>query len=331
MVDLIKGSGELLNIQPDSYCKIGRKKRDTITGKMKTPIIIPNVSGNENLILWTEDSSNEATLAGNFRKWRFGSKNAVLDLNKQDFADCIKLIALRLGVSVKQIYDLNIKKIEFGANLKLSVRHAGIIQMLMDFPYLKRDRYNENSVYFRGTKEEVICYNKLVEMKARIRGKTPDARSKAIKKLLEHVFILRVERKIFSTYGIKLQDEVETLGSVYENWDFLVDEWLQIIFDMKVIDGFSKVKAIEPNSMTPFEFSKYLQSLTLEVLGVENTLDLARKYVNHRKSLTVEKLVNIYNEFKSVNNRNYLTEVSSVAAIKAGLMKSNISHTKWTV
>ena len=150
MLDKIKLSGNVDNINPQGACKIANSKRDKLN-RQYIPILIPNRDKTEFLIFKYYERPYECIIEGNLRRWWFGIKS-LNDLDYIDFKNALSLITKRLGIAESILYDFEVKKIELGANIKLPSSSAPIIQMFMSYPKLQRKSYEKGSVYFTGKK-----------------------------------------------------------------------------------------------------------------------------------------------------------------------------------
>lgn len=317
MIDKIKFSIKIANIALQNICRTGRPKRDKLNRKY-VPIVIPNGNNTENLIFRYYECADDNYLEGNLRRWWFGKK-AIADLDYSSLKKALKLISKRLGILESELYNSEIIRLELGANIRLEPKHASIIQMLMTYPNLPRDRYNKSTVYFMGKKYSIIFYDKLLEMKDN--GLIKD---KVYRTLSKYMFVLRIEKKIIAKSGITFGSKVHTLEDILENWEFLVDDWLDTLHKVNYIDLFDKTKEINQNSLTKKEFKEFLIYQALLQLQLEKCLDLARFYLKDRKGETIGKLIKLFNGFKDEKKKGYFTEVSNIAARKANKMKNGI-------
>lgn len=317
MIDKTKFSSIIACVAPQKVCKIGNEKKDKLNRKY-VPIIIPNRNNTESLIFRHYEYPYPSCIEGNIRRWWFGKK-AIADFDYKNFKSAIKLISKRLGILESELYDFEINRLEIGANIRLEPKLASVIQMLMTYPNLPRDRYNKSTVYFMGKKYSIIFYDKLLEMKD-----NHFIKDKVYRILSKHMFVLRIEKKIIAKSGITFGDKINTIGDILENWEFLVEDWLDTLHKVNFIDLFDKTKHIEPNSLPKGEFMKFLIYQALLHLEVDKCLDLARQYVKGRKSETISELVQLYNGFKDEEMKGYFTEVSNMAVRKASKMKNGM-------
>ena len=321
MLDRIKATGYLTNISLDKNCRIKKVvKTERWTLEKRVPIIISNSSTNEDLILWDFKGSKKYSLVGNLRKWLFGEKSAVRDLNNGDYVYCMYKIAKHIGTDFDELMNFEINYLELGGNLKMSSKYSAIIPSLIDYPQLKRDRYNDNTVYFKGSKYIHIYYSKLDEMyeKNKIKKTVYDNLSK-------HVFVLRYEKKIRSKSGVSIGDKIKTFKSIQENWNFLVNDWFTSLVKANSVDLFSGTRDIDLKSLTPKELIDYFAFQTIKKIEVESALTISKKLVGNRRYKANKSIIAIHDRFSSSKKRHYFEDIAFIAKKKADKMKIRTS------
>nr|WP_321222044.1 hypothetical protein [uncultured Psychroserpens sp.] len=315
MIDYFKARGELISYFPDKYCLLySDDLRDTSVIKRMR---IPNKSHKRFLIFsYLVEQPHKIRIEGNLRKWWFGEKSAVADLNKSNLNKCVKLIGERLGVDESEIWKLEFSNLELGGNVKLERKYNSLIPSIIDYPRLEMTRFSRKSVKFEGDKYSLIIYDKLQELKDR--GKIS---SETAKRLMEYIFIFRFEIKIGTKSGYVHKDKVKTFALVRDNFDFLVDDWLDRFYKFKIIDLFSGVKEIPRGSMTKREFLDYLVFQKMCEIGIDYTLYLSDTFVKNHKSVSKKELLKIHKKFSDGKKWNYYTHIASSVALKAGQFK----------
>ncbi len=318
MLDKKVSNGILKEICPDNFCI----KKDvgfcSYTGRPKFEIQIFNNARTEYLTLkGTQDSINY-TLKGNLRKWTFGKFNAFQDLNFGDYVKAINLIAKRLGVDVGDLWNFEITSLELGGNIRLKPEFLKFTNCLVSYPRLKKMNYNSQTIYFLGTKYKIKIYDKLKE----VCDKKFKGRKHITRKILKNNGCIRIEKTITSKSGTVLRERIKTLGVIKENWEFLVDDWLDTIYKIEIVDKFSSLKKDFVGELTPRKFEKLLASLTVENIDIDELLQFVNDNANTRKKECRSLIYALHDNNTSRDRRQSLTHILSTAALKAGKMKS---------
>jgi hypothetical protein len=316
MIDYFKVRGVLMNCFPDELCL--KHSVDLSVNPILKRLRIPNESETEFLELtYLIKKPHLIRIEGNLRKWWYSKKNAVSDLNKTSLNKCVKLISQRLSVNESEIWKLEFFYLELGGNIKLESKYSTFIPSIVEFPRLELERFSNKSVTFSGEKYSIIFYNKIIELSDRGIIST-----KTAKRLLEKIFILRFEIKIGAKSGYKHLSKLRTFLSVKNNFDFLVDDWLEMFYKVKIIDLFSGVKEINKDSITPKEFIHYMAFQKMRDTGIDYALYLSNNFVKNRKSQSRNKLLEIHKEFSDGVKWHYYTHIASTVALKAGQFKT---------
>ena len=182
MIDRFKSCGILLGL---STSHLERVNRSVIDGRVKDKYRVPNRDGEEFIYLITNTENSKVVLEGNLKKYWYGSTNAMSDFNYESYNDCIKFIASVIGVETREIWFLNLKRIEIGGNIKLKRKHADIIPAMKRFPRLARVTYKKGTTKFVGTKKYIIAYDKLEEVLKSNRFKISRKNKEKILKTIE--------------------------------------------------------------------------------------------------------------------------------------------------
>ena len=249
-------------------------------------------------------------LFGNLRRWYFGYKS-LRDFNKQHFKKCLKMIAKRIGAYYKDLLGFNIKKIELGFNLKLESVHKMFITCIVDYPRLKKVRWCESTVSFKGSKYNVIFYDKLKELSYRKNGIKKNTYDKVSKKY----FFLRFEKKITSKSGTNLNTKITTFGHVIDNWSFLIDDCYNSFLKVKTINLMSDSRTIR-RPMTFGDFKVFLIYVGLKKLGFDRVFNLVDLLVVDRKSKLKNSLRDIFNNHRLGSDRSDLDYINVAARDK---------------
>lgn len=315
MVDYFKLRGVLLNYAFDEACmRFSDGRRDT---SVVCYIKVPNRRKSDFLTFsYLRKDPTKIRIEGNLRKWWYTTGRAVADLDYYDLYGALQFLAKRIGVDLVDLLQVNIVKIELGGNIVLKKDFELFLPSIQEYPKLELKRYGKSSVYFLGSKYEIILYDKIQEMIDR-----GAVSSKVGKLLKERIFILRYEIKINSPSGSSYKEKVSSFQNVLDNYDFLVDEWLNCFMKIEFVDLFSNNKKIEFNSLSQKEFIQYIAFLRLKDLDLDFVNILSDKLVRSHKTETRREVRKIMDKFKSYEKRNYFTQISNMVARKAGNMK----------
>lgn len=318
MVDYFKNHGMVSHLKPEKSCIILRNGISMVSGLRVFKIKIPNWIGSEFLeaIIREEKVGFHIRLYGNLRKWRYGKKSAILDLNYTDYCLSIKLIAKRLGVAENEIRNFEFSSLELGGNIKLPRNYEVFIPSLLAYPELNIDRWKEETVYFFGTKYRLIFYDKLKEMRDR-----RIISRKVANKLIKQFFILRFEIKIDSKSGYRKKEEVRTFGTIKENWLSLSDDWRESFQKAKIVDLFSDSKKMYPNSLTKKEMKEYGNFLLINNIGIDRGLYYFQYFMKNRKSEAVTYIQCLFKNYKTGENWNFYENILTEVYHKSETMK----------
>lgn len=322
MIDKLKIGAYGVKINPDYEYVTVKFNGITKKGEKRTflKVMRNSIPNKHDLFVSINDSTGKVNISGNLRKWWFADRSRLRDMNIGDTRKAFKLIAKRLGITFyKLITEFKYAYLELGANVKMRAESKNIIQGIYGYPRLERMMYRSSSVYFTGTKYSILFYDKLLEM-----SDNEEISKRCYKKLSKHLFVMRYEFKINAISGYKHYDKIKTPFDLFKNWDFMVDEWNEIIHRLIPVDVLSKIRVISDRSLTPTQMFEYFSVMGMIALGVEKVSDFIDTKVTNRLSMTRKKMYRLYNKYKVGDHWHYFTELSSATALKAGKMKSNI-------
>lgn len=332
MLDKIEAKGDFPAYKLDVHCILKYTGKDKFSGGLIRNVQIPNLNKTEFLEVRIVDRTkgNWIKIEGNLRKWKYGNKSAVRDLNYRDFIFCIGLIAKRLGVEEKYIWNLELTYVEMGGNIKLPRSYERFIPSLFSYPELALERWTESTVYFKGAKYSLIYYDKLKQLKD-----TNVVSSKVADKLIKRWFILRFEIKVNAKSGYRKRDFIQTLQSFEENWSDLLDDWFITFQRAKAIDLFSDSVEIKKGSLTKKQTFDYGNFLLANEIGIDRSLYFFQYFMKDRRSEAVDYFQHLYKRYKTGENwnfyKNILTEVKSKSEMmKQGLPTSYYNKKKTT-
>lgn len=318
MIDYFKAKGDFFSYQLDSICIIRYSYRNKKSGGMIYRVDIPNSAKSEFLELKIVEVSNgnKVFIEGNFRKWMYGNKSAVRDLSYGDYCFCIKVIARRLGVLEDWIWNLELTYIEMGGNIKLPRGYERFIPGLFSYPELHLERWSESSVYFTGVKYSLIFYDKLKEMRDRniISGKVAN-------KLINKFFILRFEIKINAKSGYRKKNYIRNLGLIRENWNLLLDDWVDTFEKAKPVDLFSDSVEVKKGTLSKRQTFDYCNFILVDYIGLDRGLYHFQYFMKNRKSEAVDYIQYLFKKYKTGEKWNFYENIIAEVKLKKNRMK----------
>lgn len=323
MLDKIKAKGDIPSYYLYSHCVLEHTAKDRFTGGHVIYVKIPNGNKTEYLDVRILEKTeiNNIRIEGNLRKWIYGSKSAVGDLNYTDYTYCIKLIAKRLGVEEKYIWNLEITYLEMGGNIKLPRCYERFIPGLFSYPELTIERWTESTVYFTGEKYRLIFYDKLKEL----RDRNVISR-KVANKLINKFFILRFEIKVNAKSGYRKKDCIHSFGSIRDNWDLLINDWFTAFEKAKIVDLFSDSVEVKKGSLAKRETFDYGNFLLINSIGLDRGLYHYQYFMKNRKSEAVEYIQYLFKKYKTGGKWKFYENTLIEANLKKEDMKERIDR-----
>lgn len=322
MLDKIKAKGNLAKYQLQKCCILKYSFKDGKSGAMVHKIKIPNLKNTEFIKVTIAElkEGHKLFLDGNLRKWMYGSKSAIHDLNYRDYCTCIKLIAKRLGAYEDCIWDLECTYLEMGGNIKLPRSHERFIPSLISYPELTLDRWNEKTVYFQGEKYSLIFYDKVKELK-----KNKIIKAKLADKINKKLFILRFEIKIKAKSGYRKKELIQNLGSIKNNWNLLINDWLETFKKAKYLDLFSDSMEVKKGTLTKKETNDYLNFLLINKIGADRGLYFFKYFKKNKKSEAIDYIQNLFKIYTNGNKWDFYNHILLEVKHKSETMKKSIN------
>lgn len=323
MLDRIEAKGDFPIYKLDPHCTLEYSGKDKFSSGLIHNVHIPNWNKTEYLEVRIIDrpEGNKIKIEGNLRKWVYGSKSAVRDLNYRDFIYCIKLIAKRLGVEEGWIWNLELTYVEMGGNIKLPRSYERFIPSLISYPELTLERWTESTVYFRGAKYSLIFYDKLKQLQ-----NTNIISAKNAEKLIRKWFILRFEIKVNAKSGYRKKDCIQTFLSIKNNWGILLDDWLNTFMKAKPIDLFSDSIEISKGSLTKRQTFDYGNFLLANEIGIDRGLYFFQYFMKDRKSEAVDYFQHLFKRYKTGEKWNFYHNILIEVKLKSETMKGGASN-----
>lgn len=275
------------------YYKKYITKKDNSLGKTNVKLPILRVE-----IIPTDDNFYRVNVCNSLRKW-FSNESLNYDLHREDYFKCLEKISKKLKIPIEQVLDANTTKVEYGANISLRKEFRCFYLCLYshkDMP--QKNLFGTNTLVFKGTNKKVIFYDKVQEIKDK------DKMSAKIQKSInDKVILLRYEiAKSKIVTGDLEYKSMKRLGDIYENWDTIVDMW---------VNELNKIKYV--NSMSPKIYG-YLEKTQIKdmsnyliYLGVENIgISRLQQFIDDRslpakKYDVTKKVLGAYNFFKDLD------------------------------
>jgi len=258
------------------YCSITREKLHYYK--------IPSPTSNYPLEVIVKENSGSVKLRGNLRKWRFGN-SIVADLNYGDYVETIEILASILSIDIQYLWNLEVTYLELGANVKLPPIYSGVEHEIVSLGKLSRGKF-KNTVYFNGEKNGYKFYDKTKEHKK--------LKKRSKNKIKKAFHMLRIEEKIKSKSGVLKKDKIMTLGTIRDNWNYLIDDWAGVIDRTNLKEG-KKELVFMPNSMTCLDIKDQLVRKRIKNKGIEKTIDYCIKNFKGKPSVIRKYIMEIYN------------------------------------
>jgi hypothetical protein len=288
------------------------------SGTRKYKIINPE--NGESLQLIEYNSSPYCLLLGSWRRWFFGDKKSLSrDLTKREFFKALRKISNVTGISIGTFLSGEIKNVELGFITRLDREHDLFLSSLTRYGRLDLMIVKNKTVKFFGTKKSFICYDKGKEILPKLLKK------KQADKILKRVFFMRMELKIKAKSGTEYKDVLKNLYSLYNNWDFLLEELCDIIQNrIERIDVFSDDLDLSNFEMTYGEQRDFLVFQGIKNIGFENAITLINRRSKHRSKISNSRklITEIYHRHKSANKHFVIEEIFNRIRTKANYLKS---------
>lgn len=318
MLDKVEVKGYFPIYSLDAHCILEYTGKDKFSGGRIHNLLIPNLDKTEFLEarIVERSTGHKVKIEGNLRKWMYGSRSAVGDLNYKDFEFCIGLIAKRLGVEKKWIWNLEITYVEMGGNIRLPRAYERFIPSLISYPELTMERWTESTVYFKGAKYSLIFYDKLKQLK-----NINVVSSKVADKIIKKWFILRFEIKVNAKSGYRKKEYIQTFLTIRKNWGFLLDDWFLTFQKAKAIDLFSDSIEIKKGSLTKRETFDYGNFLLANEVGIDRSLYFFQYFMKDRKNEAVDYFQHLFKTYKTGENWNFYENILAEVKAKSEKMK----------
>ena len=318
MIDYFKANGELMYSLHESLLRYQIRNGNS---HIETFLIPRHYSLKENskrflTLSRLKSKPEQIRIKGNLRKWYFGERNASADFSKKSLKKCLRILAKKLNTKMEMLLDINLNYLELGGNVVMDRKYDTFIPSIMGFPRLRLTRFEEKSVKFEGEKYQVIFYDKLKELKDRkiITAKVAD-------RLISKKFILRFEVKINAKSGYKYKTKISSFKQVLANFNLLVDHWTEMFSKVQIVDLFSRLKEIKPNSLTKKEYIDFLAFSKIKDMGSSRALMFSDKLVKNRKSQSRFEILNLYRQFTDGKKFYYYKDISNAVFFKGQQLK----------
>lgn len=279
---------------------------DEKTGTEFKKYAVVNPNNGERIYLTTSSENKYCFLTGSWRRWYFGKNQSFLgDFNKSQFKKLIFLLAKIINVKPGALWSAEVKKVELGFNTKLKREHELFINSLKKYGKLKKKIIDCETVEFFGTKKSFICYDKCTRLNKVLKNRQ-------MNKLKSRFLFLRCELKIKDKSASKYKREIDTVFSIFKNWDFLLGEIYQIIKNrIEKIDLFSEDLDLTKNLLKWGEQKDLLFYQGVKSSGFDNALLLIEKRSKDKTKVSKSRgqLFQIYNKHKSCSGGFLINEI----------------------
>lgn len=255
---------------------------------------------------------NEVSISGSLRKWKTTKSNALADLTKENFDFCIKKIGLKLDIPLLTLYEGTVTQVEIGASIKMNSKYRYILSCIDNFPKLKKETFEVDSVfkknskeletlYFYGTNFSLMFYNKLEEVFS------PNEKSKkSLSKLSKALYVLRYEIKVKKVSGYLLKDKINSVQKIRENWNEIIDHWIERLDELTFIDNLSVENVHFKEGMNLTELKELLIYQGINSLGWKNVRVLINDFgVPNKVSDFRKELKRIWEKNRGIEKRDY--------------------------
>ncbi len=264
------------------------------------------------LTIVIKEEKKEVSIEGSLRKWKTSKSNAVADLTKENFDFCIKKIGLKLDIPLEHLYNGTVTQVEIGANVKMNPKYRYLLSCIDNFPKLKKETYEVDSVfkkkskeletlYFFGTNFSLMFYNKLEEVFS------PNEKSKkSLSKLSKALYVLRYEIKVKKVSGYLLKDKINSVQKIRENWNEIIDHWVERLDELTFIDNLSVENVHFKEGMNLTELKELLMYQGMKSLGWKNVRVLVNDFsVPNKVSENRKGLKRIWEKNHGIEKRDY--------------------------
>lgn len=291
MIDKFKIRGVVSKLSLDNLVHL--KEIHTDKG-LKNVYRIPGKRKDVCLFLTLMEGSNIYTINGNLRKWWYGKSNVYNDLSYRSYFQCLKYLAEVIDVDLFELLQFKIRHIELGINVRLNRKYARIIPSMISYPKRNRLNYYDETIMFEGRKFDIKIYDKLKESAFKnIR------RKKIADRLVEKKFCMRFELDIRAKSGLRIKDRIESLNTIKDNWNVVVDYLLETYLQIEVVDEFANFKQIENNSMSLMPLKELFVYKAMDNMGIEKTDKMINKYAGRKKSEYRKEFRRILREYQN--------------------------------
>lgn len=315
MVDYFKVFGAVSNLSLNGYCQLqGKLDGERLRYK------IYNDDFSEYLNLICKEDSVNIIIGGNLRKWKFGSKAVLRDLNYYDFVECIELVAKKIGATKNEIWCFYTRKIEFGANLNVGVKYRNIFDAIIAYGKLKRRERGLGSLDFEASKYKVKFYSKVEEVytQRKLSNKVGEI-------LSQKGMSLRVELVVKSKSAMSYKDKINTLGDIRHNFNYIIyNVWLKIFDKVEVANTLSVTKELSPKGMTFTEIKEYMMHCFIKGKGLVKSLDILKQYSKYNKPNEKKELIRIFESCQTNDYDDYFEVIKKIAKRKADTMAKKV-------
>lgn len=249
-------------------------------------------------------------ITGSLRKWYYGQLS-LNDFTSSDFVRAIRMLGEYLGISYSDMLSMDFSSVEIGMNIRSKTNFTTFKQHMKGF---KNKTYKsvvyETATYFKNDSFEIKLYDKIEEIKTKLKSKKKIMDIDEIEFLDRNKNYFRVEFKIRKGKArIYSKTKIKTIGDAIDNFNELYIFFWNSLKELQFVSDECKTIEFNPEAGTIKEFTNYLYNYALDSLGFDNVMALTRKLdkKNQRqiRKKVIDKfkarenisLINVKNEF----------------------------------
>lgn len=233
------------------------------------------------------------------RKWYFGRKS-LRDFNFQDFLRCLKLLRKLLGVTLEELLNAQIFKIELGYTLRFPSHMKSVLKCAIKHKTLRDASYHKSTTDFEGVNYKFSLYDKWREL-----HDTGLVSKTNYDKVRKHFFFMRIELSYEKVSGEDFaKNRLRCVADVIENWELIFDEITAHLINILYVDWLSPRMMERVDKNTDSDFDKLLISLAIDMLGMQRLNEFLILHSN-RPSLLLAKYVKCAEAFRNLRKPTY--------------------------
>jgi hypothetical protein len=230
---------------------------------------------------------------GSLRKWYFGG-NTRNDLTKLQFIDCIKLLSIKIGISLQDLLKAKVTKLESGVTLLLDKKFMGLNDCFVRFGSFHKI-YEDSTLYLRGTNYSIVSYEKLLEInKKDLSIKGNRTKTNVLKKYNHFRFEIKVNKVSGVTFYKK---NASTLKELMYNWNVMILQLHLYVNNIDFVDFISPDRIIDFPNLSNLDKKKYLKFKEIQKNGFYEELRKIEDQPSTNKSRNIKSFFRDYRRY----------------------------------